>query len=330
MKQQKENAGQETLNNQALLFHLQGNLKMARNLFENALAIEPDNAAVHNNLGFLLCQQNNWDEAMVHLEKAVTLHPESDAAHLNKGHAHLAQGAWGQAYAHYSKALEINQENPLAWESYAKFFMLNQQPGDAAQAWAQAVQLKPEELGYQLELAVCLVALGHYPDAKIILEEVIRRDARQARAWAQLGIVYFLRKDYGIAEELLTKALGLAPEDESARYHLALTCLTTGEQAKAEQEFQRLVQLHPANAKARTDLAVLLLSRGELETALLELNTCLSTNPDYAKAKYYQAVILHQMNRAAEAEPILESLAVDPAADYAQQGQVYLEKYFHA
>lgn len=317
-------------NNEAVMLQMDGKLEQAERAFIQALVADPQNATAHNNLGFLLTRQRRFEEALKHLDQALIINPESDTAHLNKGNVHLAMGDLRPAYEHYSKSLEINNENPLAWEMYARFFMAANQPGEASRAWAQAVQLKPDDLNYRLELAVCLITSGRYEDARPVLEELVQYDAQNVRVWTQLGIVYLMRKDYGTAAGLFTRALGLAPEDESARYHLGLTCLATGEREKAEQEFHRIVQLHPENIKARTDLAVLLLSRGDLESALGELETCLATDPDYSKALYYQALVWHQMGRDAEAEMALKSLAAEPDGAYTQQAQAYLEKYIRA
>lgn len=317
-------------NNEAVMLQIEGKLEQAERAFIQALEADPQNATAHNNLGFLLTRQGRFEEALQHLEQALVINPENDTAHLNKGNVHLAMGDLSPAYEHYSKSLEVNNENPLAWEMYARFFMAANQPEEASQAWAQAVQLKPDDLNYRLELAVCLIASGRYLDARYVLEELVQYDAENVRVWTQLGIVYLMRKDFGTAAGLFTRALGLMPEDESARYHLGLTCLATGEREKAEQEFHRIVQLHPKNIKARTDLAVLLLSRGDLESVLGELETCLSIDSDYSKALYYRALVWHQMDRDAEAEMALKALAAEPDGTYAQQARVYLEKHIQA
>ena len=175
------------------MLQMDGKLEQAEQAYIQALEADPQNATAHNNIGFLLTRQGRFKEAIQHLEQALVINPESDTAHLNKGNVHLAMGDLSPAYEHYSKSLEINNENPLAWEMYAKFFTAANQPEEASHAWARAVQVKPDDLNYRLELAVSLIASGRYEVARPVLEELIQYDAHNNRVWTQLGIVYLMR-----------------------------------------------------------------------------------------------------------------------------------------
>jgi tetratricopeptide (TPR) repeat protein len=290
----------QQFNNEAVLSQIEGRFDAAEIAYLQALDEDPGNGTAHNNLGLLLAQKGQEREALTHFEAALSINPHSDAAHLNKGNLHLANGEMEQAYYHYTKAIELDREHALNWEMYAKFFVLAGQPQEAAEAWAQAAQLNPAETSYHLKLSISLVALGKYNEAKLILMDLVQKESSNPKAWTQLGIVYLLRKDYGIAEELFKKALGLVPEDEQARYHLSLTYIATGENQKAEMELRRIVQLHPHHVKARTDLAILMLSEHKWENALEHLNEALSVDADCVKAKHYHEMALHQMNKTEE------------------------------
>lgn len=316
-------------NNEGILSEMNGQPGEAMDMFYTAIETDPQNDGAHNNLGFLLMQQGLLTEAIEHFDAALAINPDNDIAHLNKGNAHLVKEEMKLAYTHYTKALELNRENVLAWEMLAKFFILVNQPEEVAKAWTQAVQLDPGEIWYRLELAIALSALGKYDDAMALLEIVLQQEYNNARAFRQMGIIYLVRKDYSMAEELLNKAKGLAPGDEVARYHLSLVYLATGAYTEAEKELRRLVQLNPQNTKARNDLAVLLVSRGELENALTELNESLQADPDNSRAKYYKAIALHQRNCMVEAEAILIELTETAYTDYNVEAKLYLKKYFN-
>jgi Flp pilus assembly protein TadD len=144
-----------------------------------------------------------------------------------------------------------------------------------------------------------------------------------------MGILFLMRKDFGSAIDVFRKTLGLAPEDETARYHLALSYLATGEQPKAEMEFERLLLLNPQHINVRTDLAVLLLSKGELEKALQELIYVLEIDPAYDKAIYYHGVLLYYLDRKTEAATILDNLQKSTSPEYSEKARLFVNKYIN-
>ena len=78
----------------------------ARELFERALTIDPDNAAAHLNLGLLLAN-SRWREAAGHLRAALRLKPDDVAARNNLATILVKQGECAEAVRLLDEAIRL-------------------------------------------------------------------------------------------------------------------------------------------------------------------------------------------------------------------------------
>ena len=78
--------------------------------FEQALALAPDLAEAHNNLGNVLKDQGKLDEAAAQFEQAVALKPDLAEAHNNLGNILREQGKLDQALARFEQALALKPD----------------------------------------------------------------------------------------------------------------------------------------------------------------------------------------------------------------------------
>jgi len=138
--------------------------------------------------------------------------------------------------------------------------------------------------------------------------------------------VLWLRQDLGSAADALRRALTLAPQGVSARYHLAMVLLTRGEQEEAVKELESILALEPGHIGAQLDLAVLAVSQGNPTGALNRLEVVLHSDPENPRALFYRAVALDHLQRKDEATEILQNLAGAGKGKYSERAQRYLEE----
>jgi len=88
--------------------------------FEKLLELQPDDAAAHNNLGWVLLEAGRVNEAITQFQLALSLPPGMPMAHNNLALALLRIGQAREAAAHYRAFLELYPDNvpvlsDLAW-----------------------------------------------------------------------------------------------------------------------------------------------------------------------------------------------------------------------
>jgi Flp pilus assembly protein TadD len=106
----------EVLSLEGILEDEQGRLAEAEKSHRAALALAPDQSALHNNLGYNLLSQKKTDAAIVEFRRAIELDPKSEIAHNNLAAA-LAKSSSGsqEALAEWSRAANPAQaHNNLA------------------------------------------------------------------------------------------------------------------------------------------------------------------------------------------------------------------------
>jgi tetratricopeptide (TPR) repeat protein len=167
---------------------LAGQLRAAVREYERALALNPDYAQAHNNLGGALTRLNRVDEAIPHLEAALALEPANALAHYNMGVAMRERGDFAQAIAHFKRAAERNGDWTLALSDLA---------------WLLAVS--PQDSLREPPLSIAL--------AEHVAELTGRRDPV---ALDVLAAAYGAAGQFGRAEAAAAEALALNPANADA------------------------------------------------------------------------------------------------------------------
>jgi Tfp pilus assembly protein PilF len=104
----------------AALLADQGDFAGAIPYFERAMAINDEDAEVHNNYGIVLDEHGNAEKAKVHLERAIALNPEYALAHNNLGIVLVKLGKLAEAKAHFETALRIQPDYTSAKQNLEK------------------------------------------------------------------------------------------------------------------------------------------------------------------------------------------------------------------
>jgi Flp pilus assembly protein TadD/dipeptidyl aminopeptidase/acylaminoacyl peptidase len=106
-------------NNLALAAIDAGELELAEAHYRESLAIKPD-AAIYNDLGFVLERMGMSEDAEATYRKALALNPKSGAANYNLGASLLRQGRTKEAAVHLEAALEADPKNMAAQQALAQ------------------------------------------------------------------------------------------------------------------------------------------------------------------------------------------------------------------
>src|SRR5262249_20928262 len=92
----------------------QGKLDDAVLSYERALALKPDFAEAHSNLGTALKDQGKLAEAIARYEQAIALKPDFVEALNNLGNLHRERGRLEKAIVCYQQVLALDPTNSFA------------------------------------------------------------------------------------------------------------------------------------------------------------------------------------------------------------------------
>jgi tetratricopeptide (TPR) repeat protein len=109
---------------------------------ERSLALRPDYAEAHNNLGLALTQAGRPGEAMPHLAAAARLKPGMAEPHNNLGIALARSGRPEEALREFRHAAALAPDVPNIQENWVKALLLLGRRAEADEHFARAKQLR--------------------------------------------------------------------------------------------------------------------------------------------------------------------------------------------
>lgn len=142
----------EVLSLEGILEDERGQLAEAEKSHRAALALAPDDSALHNNLGYNLLSQKKTDAAIVEFRRAIALDPKSEIAHNNLAGA-LARSAAGSQ--------------------------------EALAEWTRSTS----PAGAHNNLAAAMIDQGRYPEARVELATALALQPNLSSALANLKLL---------------------------------------------------------------------------------------------------------------------------------------------
>ena len=183
----------------------------------------------------------------------------------------------------------------------------------------------PRRLTVRYRLGEIAYLLGDLTAARRSLEEFTAATSDHAgleMAWTYLGDTYFGLQDFGKVRGTYERSLAAYPRGrlaERAKYGLARSLAMLGERDRALSMMRDLTRLANPEWVDRAWLQIGLIRKSagqfrEAVEAFTSLERTAPRSPFRPEARLQRALALVQLDRVAEAEPLLKSLATEGAA----------------
>ncbi len=206
---------------QALRHHQAGRIADAAELYRRALALNPDLADAHNNLGIALAAQGRADAAVAHYERAIALNPSDASAHNNLGVTLADLARNNEAIAHYERAVGLKPDYASAHHNLGMALAAQGRQEEAVAHYRRAVAIQPGHADAHNNLGVALAALGKTGEAVAHYERALALRPDLADIHNNLGVALV---EQGRVDEALphyAAALALNPANVEAHFNRA-------------------------------------------------------------------------------------------------------------
>lgn len=163
------------------------------------------------------------------------------------------------------------------------------------------------------EQASSKLADDKYSEAKPILEEIIKKDPENAKAWTDLGMCYFYLKDPEKAKEAFSAAVKYDPNSSSLYNLLGNAQRDTADIEGAKISYQKSIDLNKSQFNSYINLASLLYNQAKYDEAISVLIEGKTNIPKYMEIRYMLASFYKNLNQTANYNrEIKEILAINP------------------
>jgi adenylate cyclase len=270
----------------------------ARQMFEKALALDPQYAEAYASLGFTYYLEWLWrwsadpqtlERALALAQQAIALDDSLPIAHSLLSVVYTQKQQHDPAMAEGERAIALAPSNADSYAWQADVLNVAGRPEEALRMVEQAMRLNPRYPSlYLVELGLAYRWTGRYAEAIATLKELISRSPTHLSAHVILADSYVWQwtSQQSLDAQALEQALAaaqraLALNDSSPWGHAALGSVYLGqkqyEQAIAEME--RAIALAPNNALGYASLAETLSRVGRPEEAVAMAEQALRRTP---------------------------------------------------
>ena len=200
-------------------------------------------------------RQTRADDALGHYQRAVALDPSLVAAHMKVGDLLRGKQAYGEAADAYAAATRVAPDNAEAFHYLGLCQALNGSPALALDGYAQAIALDPQRVETHFLAAELHRQMRDAESALGSYDRALELDPDHAKAHHGLALLYATHlDDAGRALERAEGAVSLDPS--SARYlnTLALIYYRLDRMPDAERAIRAALDIEPDSAMYREGL----------------------------------------------------------------------------
>jgi tetratricopeptide (TPR) repeat protein len=287
--------------------------------YRRLLALDPENANAHSNLGLAYYLKRDYAHAAPEFESALRTQPELWNIVALCGISEAQLGHNEPAVTHLMGAFSQVREPSLRMAAGRQLFTILMQRGEFTRAAAVVAELRlldpknPDVLYaahqvYSLQANEAFVALSQAAPESARMYELHGDEMAQVANAA--GAITSYRR-----------AIALDPHLSGAHFALgeALSAShSSNDQAQAESEYKQALVDNPSDERALSRLGHIELRRANLQVATADFHRALELQPDDPEANEGLGVALMSTGSSAEAVPYLErAVEADPYDDSA-------------
>ncbi|MEI7554553.1 tetratricopeptide repeat protein [Candidatus Chlorohelix sp.] len=326
----------------------------ALDYYRYALQLNPQDPALHNEMGEAYLEQQKFEDSVNACRKALQIEPNNSAYHYNAGIAALRIATTPGQYS----------RRPEAYRQQAIDFL------------NKAIQLNPEMANYWYDLAQAYSTITDYSQMKKALEQAISRsaafesaDAPQAKYMRFYAFTCLKLGENEEARQTLQKLREALPDDHQSVNDLGEISLLSGRYSEAYNFFRsaehlsndhprylanmsrallKMNRLHEARELIEDALkfgaddhyvlhqhGAVLLENGMAELALDKLQAAAEKEPSNPEFRYYLGRAYLELNLLPQAaNEYMDALQLAPNQHrwHAELGEIYLQEraYLHA
>jgi len=251
-----------------------------------------------------------------HYREGKAAEAEALYARIGPGHPDYPQAQLRLGTIFYSTGRPILAERclreSLRFHASAEVYCLlagaqfNQEKFDEAyQSAKKALQLDAKCAKAYTALAMIYTARKDWPHADAAYREALRLDDKDSNTWFLLGRAYFFRNEFAKARETFETALQLNPQSVRTYENLALTLDLLGQSGAAERTFAEglLANRRGPRPEARIHItyAQFLFKLDRLRESAAQLREALQLAPQNSEAQYELARVLFRLKQWTEA-----------------------------
>ncbi len=270
---------------------------------------------------YSLTELGRIEEALIAYDNAIALESENAWAWARKGRALRLLRRYQDALECYDRALGLQPRYAWAWKGRGMVLERMDRLPEALECHRQAAALDPSDVWNWYNQAETLYSLGDLDAALELLSRALEVDPRHANSWGKRGQILRQQRRNLEAIEAYRQAVEIDPTFAWAHNGCGLALKLVGEINEAVLSFKRAVRYAPKEVWYWYNLAETLVEAGYYEEALQPVQEAVRVDPKHAFSWAKQGQVLRYLKRYKEAlSAYHRAVALQPDNAWAHNG----------
>jgi tetratricopeptide (TPR) repeat protein len=224
-------------------------------------------------------QTRSYQEAKHYFGEALKLDSCFSDAWNNLGTLYFKEGNYGQALSHYDRALECNPNFFQVYLNRANTFYELNQPAASLRDLETYLQNKPDTSVVFFSKGLDFTKLRKYDEAINAFRNAYKTDSTNVELLINMATVYYYKKQYDTAKQVLRKVIALKEDEPNAYNLLSLLALENGDIEDSFMSIDRALSLQPTNAFFLNNRGYLYLLSDSVDKGLNDIDQSISEDP---------------------------------------------------
>ena len=236
-KNKKTKFSVEQIINQAIQFHLQGNIKEATEYYKNLINQGFNDYRVFSNYGVILVDQGNTQDSEKFFRKAIELKPDYAIAHNNLGNLLRDLDNLKEAEIFLRKSIAINSDDANAHYNLGNLLRDLDNLKEAEIFLRKAIAINPALEKAHYILGKSLKALGKYKEAEISYRKAIAINQNYSEAYCDLSLLKIEIENDNLLRYLFSKEI-LDSKENKAKLNQADIYFARGNILERKEDYK--------------------------------------------------------------------------------------------
>ena len=207
------------------------------------LAIFPDYADIHVELGRVFDRLHMPDSAEYHDVRALQLNPTNFTATNNLGSLYLTRGKYPQAVGMFKKALELNPNFKFPYINLARTYVALKQYDSALMNYRAMLSFEPNSVEGVQGIGVAYFQMQRWDSAEFYFSKVLQMSPDNQLAMSYMGASMLNGKQFPQAIAMFKKILGVNPNDITTYSNLGKAYYLSGQYDLAIETVGKEIQM---------------------------------------------------------------------------------------
>ncbi|MGD0168874.1 MAG: tetratricopeptide repeat protein, partial [Smithella sp.] len=245
-----------------------GRLDEAIGQYKDVLSIKSDDSLAMEELVKCYIKKNEFDEAIKVSKEVIKNNPKSAQAYVAIGLSMAEKGLWAQAAQNYHEAVRIEPDDYLVRFKLAQAYENSNMINSAIDEYKYIAAHSKEAESALLALGNTCLKLKKYDEAVKYYQEVLKKQPRNAVAYANLADAYAGAGKWSEELDNLKKAVSISPKEPAIHFNLGGAYERQKMNAEAVKEYDYVLKINPGDADAQERLADLALKNKQFDQAV--------------------------------------------------------------